>query len=159
METDTNIVVGKVTEVIKFMGESNLSEIELETNDFKMKLKKHGKVVQQVIETVAPTAAPVAAPMQVTNLPKAAPAAAPVEENNYQKISSPMAGTFYAASSPTAEPYVKEGDSVAQGQTLCIVEAMKMMNEIKANISGKIVKILSTNGSPVEKGQNLFYIE
>jgi acetyl-CoA carboxylase biotin carboxyl carrier protein len=157
MGTDTNIVVGKVTEVIKFMGESNLSEIELETNDFKMKLKKHGKIVQQVVETATPTTIQtVAMPQPQTTPPQAA---APAEENNYQKILAPMAGTFYAASSPTAEPYVKEGDNVNQGQTLCIVEAMKMMNEIKATGSGKIVKILGTNGSPVEKGQELFYID
>lgn len=157
MGTDTNIVVGKVTEVIKFMGESNLSEIELETNDFKMKLKKHGKIVQQVVETATPTTIQTVAMPQLQTAPPQA--AAPAEENNYQKILAPMAGTFYAASSPTAEPYVKEGDNVNQGQTLCIVEAMKMMNEIKATGSGKIVKILGTNGNPVEKGQELFYID
>jgi acetyl-CoA carboxylase biotin carboxyl carrier protein len=83
----------------------------------------------------------------------------PVENANRHKILSPMAGTFYRAPSPTSPPYVEEGQKVTAGQPVCIVEAMKLMNEIKADKTGKIVKILVENAKPVEKGSELFIIE
>lgn len=158
-----NGVINQVVEIIRFMGENKLAEIDLETSEMKLSLKKHSNTVIQHVQTpvVHMQAAPVAVnesrprPKEVS-----APAAKPVEaETSAHKLLSPMTGTFYRAPSPTSEPFVKEGDSVTAGQTVCIVEAMKMMNEIKADKAGKIVKILVENGKPVEKGSVLVHIE
>ena len=119
-----------------------------------------GGVHVRVQRQLTPTAAPgvVAAP------PAAAHAVAvsdvsPVSPASAVTIEAPMVGTFYRASSPTAEPYVREGDTVKEGQILCIIEAMKLMNEIESRTSGRVAKILVENGQPVEYGQPLFLIE
>ncbi|MFZ5951866.1 MAG: acetyl-CoA carboxylase biotin carboxyl carrier protein [Candidatus Rifleibacteriota bacterium] len=151
--------IDKVIEIIQFMGDNHLAELELETTELKMKLKKHSSVTVQTVQPVPISIPGVPAPILKTETASkpAAPVAAPAE-NNFHKINSPMAGTFYRAPSPTSAPFVNEGDQVNAGQTVCIVEAMKMMNEIKADKSGKIVKILFENGKPVEKGSVLFHI-
>lgn len=162
-------ILGDVVQLIQLMGETGLAELELETPALKMSLKKNGQPV--------PVAAPVGAPV-VTSEPIVLPSRIPIDplpvsstasstestesteaEKTSKKIVSPMAGTFYRAPSPTASPYVQEGDKVVQGQTVCIVEAMKLMNEIKTDVSGKVVKILVENGQPVEKNTVLFWIQ
>ncbi len=153
--------VDKVVEIIQFMGENHLAELEMETPELKMKLKKHSSVTVQTVQPVPVNIPTISAPVLKTETHTAGKPAAPVsatEENNFHKINSPMAGTFYRAPSPTSPPFVNEGEHVAAGQTICIVEAMKMMNEIKADKAGKIVKILFENGKPVEKGSVLFHI-
>ncbi|HNW58232.1 MAG TPA: acetyl-CoA carboxylase biotin carboxyl carrier protein [bacterium] len=104
-----------------------------------------------------------AAPEAVTALPHHSPAGAapelPRDSGAFLEIKAPMVGTFYRASSPDAEPYVREGEMIAPGKVLCIIEAMKLMNEIEAEASGKIVKILVQNGQPVEYNQTLFLLE
>ena len=158
-----NNAVNKVIDIIQFMGENQLAEIELETTDLKLSLRKRSQnlVTSQPIDVVQ-NQIPVAAPSPVANINKSEKTAdkkeAVKEENNYHKIISPMAGNFYRAPSPTSPPFINEGDEVKAGQTVCIVEAMKMMNEIKADKNGKVVKILIENGEPVEKGAELFYI-
>jgi acetyl-CoA carboxylase biotin carboxyl carrier protein len=137
--------------------------VELEIDD-----KKKGKVrlVRASIGN-APGAAPHVAPAPTLAPARhvRAPAArnagkAPVElAENERLITSPMVGTFYRASSPEANPFVEEGDSVRKGQTLCIIEAMKMMNEIEAEVAGRVVKVLCENAQPVEYGQPLVVIE
>lgn len=102
----------------------------------------------QPAHTAAPAVAPATGPQKSAALP-----------NNHKQITSPFVGTFYRASSPTAEPYVKEGQTVNRGAVLCIIEAMKLMNEIEAEVSGRIVSILVENGQPVEFGEPLFIIE
>jgi len=158
-------VVDQVVEIIRFMGENKLAEIDLETSQMKLKLKKHGNVQMQTVQIPATQA--YMPPMPIYEAPaapvngnaKGQPAEKPAEaDTKHHKIISPMAGTFYRAPSPTSEPFCKEGDSVTVGQTVCIVEAMKMMNEIKADKAGKVVKILLENGKPVEKGAVLFHI-
>jgi acetyl-CoA carboxylase biotin carboxyl carrier protein len=156
--------VDKVIEIIQFMGDNHLAELELETSDLKIKLKKHVHSANVAIPVTQPIMAPISMPTMVNadtqvkpKLNKEAEKTAAVEDN-FHKISSPMAGTFYRAPSPTSPPFVKEGDEVSVGQTICIVEAMKMMNEIKADKAGKIAKIMIENGQPVEKGIVLFHI-
>ncbi|HOT97800.1 MAG TPA: acetyl-CoA carboxylase biotin carboxyl carrier protein [bacterium] len=102
-------------------------------------------------------------PAAVTPQPHHSPAAVaedlPQSSGNYLEVKAPMVGTFYRASAPDAEPYVREGETIAPGKVLCIIEAMKLMNEIEAEISGKVVKILVQNGQPVEYNQTLFLVE
>ncbi len=104
-------------------------------------------------------AAPAAAPQPAAPAPAAPPAAEPAEEPGVVALSSPMPGTFYRASSPDAAPYVALGDAVKKGQVLCIVEAMKMMNEIESEVNGTVVAILVDNAKPVQFGQPLFKIK
>lgn len=159
-------VVNQVVEIIQLMGDNRLEEIELETSELKMTLKKHASIVSMpVIQHVQHNPVPLSVPQtpvaEINANGKKRPESsekAAEPESNYHKIISPMAGTFYRAPSPTSASFVNEGDTVIVGQTVCIVEAMKMMNEIKADKAGKVVKILIENGKPVEKGANLFFI-
>jgi acetyl-CoA carboxylase biotin carboxyl carrier protein len=159
-----NNAVNKVIDIIQFMGENQLAEIELETTDLKLSLKKHSQnvITTQPVEVVqsrlSTPQASFISPSKKTKKSDDKKEAVKQEENNYHKIISPMAGNFYRAPSPTSPPFINEGDEVKIGQTVCIVEAMKMMNEIKADKNGKVVKILIENGEPVEKGAELFYI-
>lgn len=146
----------KLKKLIKLFENSEISELELEQEGWRVLMKK-GYEPQHVIAHHAPQAVP-AAPH-----PKAKPAepgeAESVEETKNHIIKSPMVGTFYRASSPTSPPFVDEGDLVRKGDTLCIVEAMKLMNEIESEVSGRIVKIFPENGKPVEFGEALFEID
>ena len=159
-------VVDQVVEIIRFMGENKLAEIDLETSQLKLKLKKHGNVQIQTIQapvnhSFMPAFDHYAGPSTEAVKAAAKDAAdkqAAEADSKYHKIMSPMAGTFYRSPSPTSEPFCKEGDTIKAGQTICIVEAMKMMNEIKADKAGKVVKIMIENGKPVEKGLVLFHI-
>jgi acetyl-CoA carboxylase biotin carboxyl carrier protein len=158
-------VIDQVVEIIRFMGENKLAEIDLETSQLKLKLKKHGNVQAQTFQMpmnqsympAMPLLEQQAASRAQTAESAAAPKPVPADDK-YHKILSPMAGTFYRAPSPTSEVFCKEGDTVKAGQTVCIVEAMKMMNEIKSDKAGKIVKIMIENGKPVDKGSALFQL-
>lgn len=145
----------EIREMVKLMNENELAEIEVEREGSKIKLKKTGQIV----------AAPVSTSPVMVNAPAAA-AAAPVQEaevavpsGNRKEIKSPMVGTFYRAPSPESPAFADVGQIVEVGQVVCIVEAMKLMNEIKSEIRGKIVEIPVENAQPVEFGQALFYIE
>ncbi len=130
------------------MREVDLGEFEVSTGDLKVRLQRPG---------AAPTAIPV--PMAPVPTPASGPVGDVVTSTTLVTVEAPMVGTFYRASSPTAEPYVREGDVVKQGQILCIIEAMKLMNEIESKAGGRIEKILVENGQPVEYGQPMFLIE
>ncbi len=156
-------VIDQVVNIIRFMGENRLAEIELETSELKLNLKKHSVAQMSTINQVQSMPMPLvyAESQTVRHHEKAAThQAKPVTETptNYQTVVSPMTGTFYRAPSPDSQPFIKEGDIVKAGQTICIVEAMKMMNEIKSDKAGKIVKIVAENGKPVEKGNVLVQI-
>ena len=145
-------------ETIKQLAENiekyNLEEVTLEVEGTKVTLKKEAvaqMAVQAVPQMVAAPAAPKAAKKVAV---KEEPA-----EDKHEAITSPMVGTFYASPAPGAEPFVKEGTEIKAGDTLCIVEAMKLMNEVKAAKSGKIVKILKADGDGVAKGDKLFLID
>ena len=144
------IDIHKIAKLIEIVSKSDVSEINLKQGEEELKITRE-KAVAQSVQTVI--AAPVAAPA-----PAAAPSA-PAAPDAAKLMKSPMVGTFYRSASPTAAPFVEEGTSVKEGDTLCIIEAMKMMNQIQADRSGVIKKILVENGSTVEFDQPLFEFE
>ena len=142
--------IRKIKKLIELLEESGIAELEIKEGEESVRICRHSTVVQTVAAAPQPVAA--AAPIAAV-----APLAAP--EVSGQQIKSPMVGTFYASASPTSEAFVREGQKVNVGDTLCIIEAMKMMNQIEADKSGVIKSILVDNGSPVEFDQVLFIIE
>ena len=155
----------EICELIQLVGSSGVSTVEVEHAGSRVRIEGRAPVA----------AAPVAAPAHAESVPQPAlqtrpeappaplvaapePGAAPAEEESLHSISSPIVGTFYRAPNPDADPYVKVGDFVEPGQTLCIVEAMKLMNEIESDVSGTIVRVLPENAQPVEYGENLFLV-
>lgn len=176
--------LSEIQELIKFVSKSGVSEVELETKDIKIVIKTSasakGSKVQNDIPIVAtvPVAAPVTSVTPIPSpLPQAitspaavaaataeaaappAPKEAPKNDAKYVTIKSPMIGTFYRASSPDKPPFVNVGDEIKAGQVICIIEAMKLFNEIESDVSGKIVKVLANDASPVEYDQPLFLID
>lgn len=156
------IDIHKIAKLIEIVSKSDVSEINLKQGEEELKITRE-KAVAQSVQTVI--AAPVAAPAPVVapaapaaTAPAAAPSA-PAAPDAAKLMKSPMVGTFYRSASPTAAPFVEEGASVKEGDTLCIIEAMKMMNQIQADRSGVIKKILVENGSTVEFDQPLFEFE
>ena len=145
--------VKKVTKLIELMKEHDLSEIDLKQGDTAVRLKRGGEVV--AFSGPAPAAARTAAPA-TEPAPAAKESAA---ETRMLVIKSPMVGTFYRASGPEAAPFVKVGDRIGPEKTVCIVEAMKVFNEIPAGLSGQVVAILVENGAPVEFGQPLIKVD
>lgn len=156
------IDIHKIAKLIEIVSKSDVSEINLKQGEEELKITRE-KAVVQAVSTVIP--APVAAPVVAqAPAPAAAPVApaAPVAEaavDASKLMKSPMVGTFYRSASPTASPFVEVGASVKEGDTLCIIEAMKMMNQIQADRAGVIKKILVENGSAVEFDQPLFEFE
>jgi acetyl-CoA carboxylase biotin carboxyl carrier protein len=161
----------EIQDLIKFVAKSGVNEVEIEQKDFKITIKsdnnkkKRGQeqiVMQQVPVAAAPVAAaPAPAPVAAAPAP-AAPAAeaAPVDDDSkYVTIKSPMIGTFYRSPSPDKDSFVQIGDSVKPGDCICIIEAMKLFNEIESEVSGKIVKVLVDDASPVEYDQPLFLVD
>lgn len=150
----------EIKELVEFLVEKDIAEFELERGDLKIRVKRPQPVMAAPVTSFYTAAAaplpPVAAPLPTPASAPAAAAAAP--EEGVEIIKSPIVGTFYEAASPGAPAFVKRGDSVTLGQVLCIVEAMKLMNEIEAEKAGEIVDILVSNGQPVEYGQPLFKI-
>ncbi|MEO3711928.1 acetyl-CoA carboxylase biotin carboxyl carrier protein [Roseateles flavus] len=150
----------KLKTLIDLVSESNISELEITEADGKVRIvKSDGTVGVPMAQAMPVMAAPVAAAPAAAApaAAAAAPAAAPVETGHVVK--SPMVGTFYRASGPNAKAFVEVGQQVKEGQAICIIEAMKIMNEIDADKSGTVTKILVENGQPVEFGQPLFIIE
>jgi acetyl-CoA carboxylase biotin carboxyl carrier protein len=148
----------EIKELVEFLVEKDIAEFELERGDVKIRIKRGQAiaaapgVASYAVAAVQPSAS--SAPVPV------AAAAVPLTESEagFEIIKSPIVGTFYEATSPGVPAFVKEGDTVAVGQVLCIVEAMKLMNEIESETAGQIVKILVANGQSVEYGQPLFKI-
>lgn len=160
--------IKEIQDLIKFVAKTGVSEVEIEQKDFKLTIKSEDKSVREekqiIVQAAAPAApvAPVAAPAPVAAAPAAAPApAAPAasEEDNYITIKSPMIGTFYRSPGPDKDSFVNVGDTIGNGDTVCIIEAMKLFNEIESEVSGKIVKVLVDDSSPVEYDQPLFLVD
>ena len=143
--------VKKVRQLIELMEEHDLAEIDLKQGDHGVRIKRGGEVVTTAV--AAPRAAPRAA------APEPAPSADASTDARMLVIKSPMVGTFYKASGPDAAPFVKVGDRIGPEKTVCIVEAMKVFNEIPAGVSGQVVAILVENGAPVEFGQPLIKVD
>lgn len=164
--------LAQIQELIKFVSKSGVSEVEIEQKDFKITIKTHepekkGKGAD-VIQVAMPAVAPVmAAPAPVVAAPAAAPAAAApaapaapaTDDSKYVTIKSPMIGTFYRSPGPDKPSFVEVGTDVKTGSTVCIIEAMKLFNEIESEVSGKIVKVLVNDNSPVEFDQPLFLVD
>jgi acetyl-CoA carboxylase biotin carboxyl carrier protein len=153
----------ELKELIDFLIEKDISEFELERGDVKVRIKRGADAAAPVIAHAMPIAPmPMASAAQAaTHSAPAAPMPVPgsaAGEEELHAVKSPIVGTFYEAPGPGALPFVKPGDQVAAGQVLCIIEAMKLMNEIESDTSGEIVKVLVNNGQPVEYGQPLFAI-
>jgi acetyl-CoA carboxylase biotin carboxyl carrier protein len=149
--------IRKVKKLIELLDDSGIAEIEITEGEESVRISRysaHAPVAVAPMVAAAPVAAPAAAPA-------AAPTAAPVEvvEEDGFEVTAPMVGTFYSSSSPGAAPYIQVGDRVNEGDTLCIIEAMKMMNQIEADVSGVVKSIRIQNGEPVEFGQVLFVID
>lgn len=151
-----------IQDLVKMVNKSNISELTIEEKEFKITIRqKEDKYVAAIPAPVAamPAAAPVAAAVQAAVPVAAAPAAAPASNDKLLTIKSPMIGTFYRRPSPDKPNFVEEGDEVRSGKVVCIIEAMKLFNEIESEISGKIVKILVEDSTPVEYDQPLFLVE
>lgn len=159
----------ELKELIEFLISKDITEFELERGDVKVRIKRGQEVHYAAAPVVAapmpipvapPAATPAPAPAGATVASAPAPAAPIAAENEegIHLVKSPIVGTFYESPSPGAPPFVRPGDSVTAGQVLCIVEAMKLMNEIESDVSGEIVKMLVANGQPVEYGQPLFAV-
>jgi acetyl-CoA carboxylase biotin carboxyl carrier protein len=153
----------ELKELIDFLVERDIAEFELERGDVKVRVKRGAQVrVAHVESSPAISIPPALAALQADvpsapPVPAAAPPAAPAEEELHI-VKSPIVGTFYEAPAPGAPPFVKPGDAVEAGQVLCIIEAMKLMNEIESDVAGEVVKRLVANNQPVEYGQPLFAI-
>jgi acetyl-CoA carboxylase biotin carboxyl carrier protein len=162
-----------IQDLIKFVARAGVTEVEIEQKDFKLTIKSEmpkgrGKKEETVVQTIqVPAAVPqavVAAPAPVAAAPApaapAAPAAAPAEDtSNLIEIKSPMIGTFYRRPSPDKEVFAEVGDVIKAGDTVCVIEAMKLFNEIESEVQGKIVKVLVDDNSPVEYDQPLFLVD
>lgn len=156
--------IKEIQELIKFVSKAGVSEVEIQQKDFKIVIKttngEHGVVAAapQVVSVVQPVAAaPVAVPVAAT--PKTEAPVAPASTTKTITIKSPMIGTFYRSPGPDKPSFVNVGDEIKQGSVICIIEAMKLFNEIEAEVSGRIVKVLVDDSSPVEYDQPLFLVE
>lgn len=154
----------EIQELIKFVSRSGVTEVGIEQKDFKITIKSESKKVKREEQTIVlqqPVAQQAAPQVQAAPAPApAAPAApAPAEESKLITIKSPMIGTFYRSPGPDKNSFVNVGESVKAGDVVCIIEAMKLFNEIESEISGKIVKVLVDDASPVEYDQPLFLVD
>jgi acetyl-CoA carboxylase biotin carboxyl carrier protein len=152
--------IDEVRELIKLVNESDISELSIERGDTRLHIKRHQpQIAPMMVHSGMPVApVPVATAVAAPAAPVVTPPAPEPVVSGHQ-ITSPMVGTFYATPSPKDPAFVNEGDMVKVGDRLCIVEAMKMMNEIESDVAGKVVKILVKSGQPVEFGQVLMIIE
>lgn len=158
--------IKEIQDLIKFVAKSGVSEVEIEQNNFKIIIKSEDKSKEEKqILVQAPAPAPVPMPVvaaaqtEVTAPETKASEQAADEDSKYVTITSPMIGTFYRSSGPDKDPFVSVGTTIAKGDTVCIIEAMKLFNEIEAEITGKIVKVLVDDATPVEYDQPLFLVD
>ncbi len=154
------MTIKEIKEILELFNSSGVAEMEVQRGENRVRLRRGATDVSQVVApapappvATTPTAAPAVA------APAAAPVTAPPVDENGILVKSPIVGTFYESPSPDAAPFVKVGDTVTHGQVLCIIESMKLMNEIEAEVSGTIVAKLIENGRPVEYGEALFSVK
>lgn len=147
--------------LIKFVSQNGVDEVEINDKDFKLLIKKNPQQVTtaQVVTPISAAPIQVAAAPAAPSAPVSAPPAEKASTGNLIEIKSPMVGTFYRAANPESPSFVNVGDEVAPGKIVCIIEAMKLFNEIESEVKGKIVKVLVDNATPVEYDQPLFLVE
>lgn len=154
--------IKEIQDLIKFVAKSGVTEVEIERKDFKITIKSEDKAKEtktMVVQATAPVPVAIPAAAPVALAATAAVPAAETEDDKYVKILSPMIGTFYRSAGPDKDPFVSVGDTFKVGDTVCIIEAMKLFNEIEAEITGKIVKVLVDDATPVEYDQPLFLVD
>ena len=150
----------EIRDLIDFIANTGLNEVNIETEELKLSVKRDRKITQVIDSGVHAASVPVAAPAtSPAPISTDADSADDSSATGYLEIKSPMIGTFYRASNPESDSFVNIGDNVDVGQTVCIVEAMKLFNEIESEVSGKIIKVLVDNGTPVEYDQPLFLVD
>lgn len=153
--------IDEIKELIEIVNKTDIAELAVESEGVRISIKK--AIFLQAPPVPQAAAHPAPQPVRAEPVEPAEPVSAPtqpdLDDDRYVKVTAPMVGTFYRAPAPDAEPYVSEGDVVEVGQPLCIIEAMKLMNEIESEVRGRIVKILVENEEPVEYGEPLFLIE
>lgn len=164
------MTLNEIQDLIKFISKSGVTEVEIEKKDFKITIKsempkRRGVATEATIQVPLPVAAAMpAAPVAAAPVAPAAAAPAPEakaasNQDNYITVKSPMIGTFYRRSSPDKDPFVEVGRTIKKGDVVCVIEAMKLFNEIESEVSGKIVKILIDDNSPVEYDQPLYLVD
>lgn len=152
-----------IEKIVKLMDEHNLSQFKLEQDETKLELKKGGDIDVDAIQRLMPMGPPT--PMMTQSPVVTSPAVSPAEVSagglpaGVEEIKSPMVGTFYTAEKPDSDPFVKKGSQVETDSTVCIIEAMKVFNEIQAEVKGEIVDVLIENGTPVQYGEPLFLVK
>ena len=154
--------IRKVKKLIELLEESGIAEIEIKEGEEAVRISRMptgGFMTHMQHPMMQAPVATIAAPVAAPSAAGAAPAAPAARHANEHVVAAPMVGTFYASATPGAKPFVEIGTEVKEGQVLCIIEAMKMMNQIESDKSGKVTAIMATNGDPVEFGQPLFVIE
>lgn len=155
--------IRKVKKLIELLEESGIAEIEISEGEESVRISRYppggAPAPAPVVHYAAAPAAPVYAPAPAGAAPAAAPAAPAAPARTDHTVTAPMVGTFYASATPGAKPFVDIGSEVNVGDTLCIIEAMKMMNQIESDKAGRVTAVLAKNGEPVEFGQPLFIIE
>ena len=148
----------EIQDLINFIKKSDLDDVRIETENYKIRVKKNqNKIIshpKKVVEEIIETTNDIQKPKKELNEIKEKN-----ESDEHIVIKSPMIGTFYRASNPKNDPFIKEGDIISEGQTICIIEAMKLFNEVESEVSGKVIKILVDDTSPVEYDQDLFLID
>jgi acetyl-CoA carboxylase biotin carboxyl carrier protein len=151
--------IKQIQDLIRFVSKSGVNEVSIEQTDFKITIKTNQ--APTIVNATIPAAQPVqtAMPVAAAHTPALTDAPAAADVSKYETIRSPMIGTFYRSSSPDKPNFVNVGDEIQSGSVLCIIEAMKLFNEIESEVSGRIVKVLVDNSSPVEYDQPLFLIE
>lgn len=151
-----------IQQLIDFIAHSGLDEVNIETSDLKISVRRYGSGTPATVvapNTVPAVAAPVAPALPPAVAPVPAVAAPKADTSNYITIKSPMIGTFYRSATPDTPLFVEVGDSISEGKVVCIIEAMKLFNEIESEVSGRIVRVLVENATPVEYDQPLFLVE
>lgn len=163
---NSNMKTAEIRNLIEFISQTGLNEVNIETKELKLHVKREPdqKVIQGSIASVATPVAIPSAPTAATASATATSSAAAQKSSasagkNTLEIKSPMIGTFYRSANPDSPPFISVGDKVSKGQTVCIIEAMKLFNEIESEFSGTVVKVLCENSSPVEYDQVLFVVE
>jgi acetyl-CoA carboxylase biotin carboxyl carrier protein len=153
--------IRKVKKLIELLEESGISEIEIKEGEEAVRISRHptGTAMPQYFTAPAQAAAPAAAASTTSAAPPTPAVPLARRKDDEHIVPAPMVGTYYSAASPTAKPFVQLGDEVKEGQVLCIIEAMKMMNQIESDRAGRVTAIMCKNGDPVEFGQSLFVVE
>lgn len=155
---DQKLDLDQIRAVVKIASEADIAELEVASPTLRISVKKSGGGTRAAVTASHPAGSLTTATPADHHAPVATPATA-VAANHLLPITAPMVGTFYRAANPEAPPFVEEGDTIEPGQTVCIIEAMKLFNEIQSETRGRLVRVLAENGSPVEYGQPLFLVD